>query len=161
MSKISSNRILENCEVIDIAENGNSVAKSKSGEIVFLENAIPGDIVDVVVNRKRKGTFIGKILKFNLKSKKRVKPVCEHFGVCGGCKWQNMNYNSQLFYKERRVHENLFRIGKIIPKRILPILASEKIYYYRNKMEYSFSNTRWLSESEIKSKKKFTREALG
>ena len=161
MSKISSNRILENCEVIDIAENGNSVAKSKSGEIVFLENAIPGDIVDVLVNRKRKGTFIGKILKFNLKSKKRVKPVCEHFGVCGGCKWQNMNYNSQLFYKERRVHENLFRIGKIIPKRILPILASEKIYYYRNKMEYSFSNTRWLSESEIKSKKKFTREALG
>ena len=161
MSKVSSNKILENCEVIDIADKGKSVAKSKSGEIVFLENAVPGDIVDVLIKRKRKGTFIGKILKFNLKSQKRVEPICEHFGVCGGCKWQNMNYKSQLFYKERRVHENLFRIGKIKPKTILPILASKKIYYYRNKMEYSFSNTRWLSESEIKSKKKFTREALG
>ena len=161
MSKISSNKILENCEVIDIADKGKSVAKSKSGEIVFLENAVPGDNVDVILKRKRKGAFIGKILRYNLKSKKRVKPVCEHFGVCGGCKWQNMNYNSQLFYKERRVHENLFRIGKIKPKIILPILASKKIYYYRNKMEYSFSNTRWLYETEIKSDKKITREALG
>ena len=161
MSKIGSNKILENCKVIDIADKGKSVAKSKSGEIVFLENAVPGDIVDVIIKRKRKGTFIGKILRFNLKSKERVKPLCEHFGVCGGCKWQNMNYNSQLFYKEKRVHENLFRIGKIKPKKVFPILPSKQIYYYRNKMEYSFSNTRWLSESEIKSKKKFTREALG
>ena len=161
MSKIGSNKILENCKVIDIADKGKSVAKSKSGEIVFLENAVPGDIVDVIIKRKRKGTFIGKILRFNLKSKERVKPLCEHFGVCGGCKWQNMNYNSQLFYKEKRVHENLFRIGKIKPKTVFPILASKQIYYYRNKMEYSFSNTRWLSESEIKSKKKITREALG
>ena len=161
MSKKSSNKILEKCEVIDIADKGKSVAKSKSGEIVFLENAVPGDIVDVLIKRKRKGSFTGKILKFNLKSQKRVKPICEHFGVCGGCKWQNMNYSSQLFYKERRVHENLMRIGKIKPKTILPILESKKIFYYRNKMEYSFSNTRWLSESEIKSKKKFTREALG
>ena len=161
MSKIGSNKILENCKVIDIADKGKSVAKSKSGEIVFLENAVPGDIVDVIIKRKRKGTFIGKILRFNLKSKERVKPLCEHFGVCGGCKWQNMNYNSQLFYKEKRVHENLSRIGKIKPKTVFPILASKQIYYYRNKMEYSFSNTRWLSESEIKSKKKFTREALG
>ena len=106
MSKISSNKILENCEVIDIADKGQSVAKSKSGEIVFLENAVPGDIVDVIVHRKRKGTFIGKILKFNLKSKERIKPICEHFGVCGGCKWQNMSYKSQLYYKERKVHEN-------------------------------------------------------
>ncbi len=161
MSKISSNKILENCEVIDIADKGKSVAKSKSGEIVFLENAVPGDVVDVIIKRKRKGTFIGKILKFNLKSKERIKPICEHFGVCGGCKWQNMSYKSQLYYKERKVHENLFRIGNIRPKSVLPILASEKTYYYRNKMEYSFSNTRWLSESEIKSGKKFTREALG
>ena len=161
MSKIGSNKILENCKVIDIADKGKSVAKSKSGEIVFLENAVPGDIVDVIIKRKRKGTFFGKILRFNLKSKERVKPLCEHFGVCGGCKWQNMNYNSQLFYKEKRVHENLFRIGKIKPKTVFPILASKQIYYYRNKMEYSFSNTRWLSESEIKSKKKITREALG
>ena len=161
MSKIESNKILENCKVVDIADKGKSVAKSKSGQIVFLENAVPGDIVDVIIKRKRKGTFIGKILRFNLKSKERVKPLCEHFGVCGGCKWQNMNYNSQLFYKEKRVHENLFRIGKIKPKTVFPILPSKQIYYYRNKMEYSFSNTRWLSESEIKSKKKFTREALG
>ena len=161
MNKISPNKILENCEVIDIADKGGSVAKSKSGEIVFLENAVPGDIVDVIIKRKRKGTFTGKILKFNLKSKERVKPVCEHFGVCGGCKWQNMNYKSQLYYKERKVHENLFRIGKIKPKSVLPILGSEKTYYYRNKMEYTFSNTRWLSESEIKSETKFTREALG
>ncbi len=161
MSKRESNKILENCKVIDIADKGKSVARSKSGEIVFLENAVPGDVVDVIIKRKRKGTFIGKILRFNLKSKERVKPLCEHFGVCGGCKWQNMNYNSQLFYKEKRVHENLSRIGKIKPKTVFPILASKQIYYYRNKMEYSFSNTRWLSESEIKSKKKFTREALG
>ena len=161
MSKLNSNKILENCEVVDIADKGKSVAKSKSGETVFLENAVPGDIVDVIVKRKKKGTFFGKILKFNVKSKQRIKPVCEHFGICGGCIWQNMNYNSQLYYKERRVHENLFRIGKIKPKKILPILASKKTYYYRNKMEYSFSNTRWLSESEINSKKKIEREALG
>ena len=154
MSKLNSNKILENCEVVDIADKGKSVAKSKSGETVFLENAVPGDIVDVIVKRKKKGTFFGKILKFNVKSKQRIKPVCEHFGICGGCILQNMNYNSQLYYKERRVHENLFRIGKIKPKKILPILASKKTYYYRNKMEYSFSNTRWLSESEINSKKK-------
>ncbi len=161
MSKLNSNKILENCEVVDIADKGKSVAKSKSGETVFLENAVPGDIVDVIVKRKKKGTFFGKILKFNVKSKQRIKPVCEHFGICGGCILQNMNYNSQLYYKERRVHENLFRIGKIKPKKILPILASKKTYYYRNKMEYSFSNTRWLSESEINSKKKIEREALG
>ena len=161
MAKSSSNKIFENCEVVDIADKGKSVAKTKSGETIFLENAVPGDVVDIKVKRKRKGTFFGEILKFNARSEQRTKPVCEHFGVCGGCKWQNMNYNSQLFYKERRVHENLFRIGKIKPKTVLPILASEKIYHYRNKMEYSFSNTRWLSESEIKSKKKFTREALG
>ena len=161
MAKSSSNKIFENCEVVDIADKGKSVAKTKSGETIFLENAVPGDVVDIKVKRKRKGTFFGEILKFNARSEQRTKPVCEHFGICGGCKWQNMNYNSQLFYKERRVHENLFRIGKIKPKTVLPILASEEIYHYRNKMEYSFSNTRWLSESEIKSKKKFTREALG
>ena len=153
MAKSSSNKIFENCEVVDIADKGKSVAKTKSGETIFLENAVPGDVVDIKVKRKRKGTFFGEILKFNARSEQRTKPVCEHFGICGGCKWQNMNYNSQLFYKERRVHENLFRIGKIKPKTVLPILASEKIYHYRNKMEYSFSNTRWLSESEIKSKK--------
>ncbi len=161
MSRVSSNKILENCEVVDIADKGKTVAKSKSGRTVFLENAVPGDIVDVIVNKKRKGTFFGKILKFNTKSIKRVEPVCEHFGICGGCKWQNMDYNSQLFYKERRVHESLYRIGKIKPKKILPIIASKKIYYYRNKMEFSFSNNRWLTESEINSKKKFSKEGLG
>ncbi len=161
MSKVSSNKILENCEVVDIADKGKSVAKSKSGRTIFLENAVPGDIVDVIINRKRKGTYFGKILKFNFKSLKRVEPICEHFGICGGCKWQNMEYNSQLFYKERRVHENLNRIGKIKPKKILPIIGSEKTYYYRNKMEYSFSNNRWLTESEINSKKKFSKEGLG
>lgn len=161
MSKVSSKKILENCEVVDIADKGKSVAKSQSGRTIFLENAVPGDIVDVIINRKRKGTYFGKILKFNVKSIKRIEPVCEHFGICGGCKWQNMNYNSQLFYKERRVHENLYRIGKIKPKKILPILGSKNTYYYRNKMEYSFSNNRWLTESEINSKKKFSKEALG
>ena len=161
MSKVSSNKIHKNCEVVDIADKGKSVAKSKSGRTIFLENAVPGDIVDVIVNRKRKGTYNGKILKFNVKSVKRVDPVCEHFGICGGCKWQNMNYSSQLFYKERKVHENLYRIGKIKPKKVLPIIASKKTYYYRNKMEYSFSNNRWLTESEINSKKKFSKEGLG
>ena len=134
MTKISSNKILEKCEVIDIADKGKSVAKSKSGEIVFLENAVPGDIVDVLIKRKRKGSFTGKILKFNLKSQKRVKPICEHFGVCGGCKWQNMNYNSQLFYKEKRVHENLFRIGKIKPKTVFQFSQVNK---------YIIIETRW------------------
>ena len=134
MSKVSSKKILENCEVVDIADKGKSVAKSQSGRTIFLENAVPGDIVDVIINRKRKGTYFGKILKFNVKSIKRIEPVCEHFGICGGCKWQNMNYNSQLFYKERRVHENLYRIGKIKPKKILPILGSKNTYYYRNKI---------------------------
>ncbi len=147
--------IFENIEVIDTAAKGKSVAKSPDGRVVFLSNAVPGDIVDIRTGRKRKSYYEGKAIKFHHLSDKRVDPVCEHFGVCGGCKWQHMNYTDQLAYKQKEVTNNLIRIGHLDLPEITPIAGSSKTYFYRNKMEFSFSDSRWLTEDELKSDKTF------
>ena len=151
MSRKKKFHLFENIEVIDTAAKGKSVAKSPDGRVVFLSNAVPGDIVDIRTGRKRKSYYEGKAVKFHHLSDKRVDPVCEHFGVCGGCKWQHMNYQDQLAYKQKEVTNNLVRIGHLDLPEVTPISGSKEIYFYRNKMEFSFSDSRWLTDEELKS----------
>src|SRR5574343_208301 len=143
--------IFENITVLDAGAKGVSVAKAPEGQVIFIPNVVPGDVVDVQTFKKRKAYFEGKAIKFHQYSSDRVEPVCQHFGACGGCKWQNMQYDKQLFYKNQEVYNNLKRIGKIELPTFEPILGSAKQFFYRNKMEYGFSDSRWMTEAEIQS----------
>ncbi|MEL4307835.1 23S rRNA (uracil(1939)-C(5))-methyltransferase RlmD [Joostella sp. CR20] len=151
MARKNKKQVFEAVEVIDAGAKGKGVAKAPDGRVIFLPYAVPGDVVDVQTFKKRKAFFEGKIANFHTKSPKRTTPECEHFGVCGGCKWQNMGYEHQLFYKQKEVENNLTRIGKIQLPEFTPILGSEEQYFYRNKMEFSFSDSRWLTLEEIQS----------
>ncbi len=155
MSRKRKFYLFENIEVIDTAAKGKSIAKSPDGRVVFLSNAVPGDIVDIQTGKKRKSYFEGKAVKFHKLSEKRTEPVCDYFGVCGGCKWQNLKYEEQLAYKQKEVTNNLIRIGHLDLPDITPISGCKEIYFYRNKMEFSFSDSRWLTEDEIKSGREF------
>jgi len=162
MRKRKQKPIFENIEVIDAGAKGKTIAKAPDGRVVFISNAVPGDVVDVQTFKKRKAYFEGTAVNFHKRSEKRTQPICEHFGVCGGCKWQHMGYEHQLYYKQREVENNLKRIGGIQLPEILPILGSKNDYFYRNKMEFSFSDSRWLTQAEINSDQEITnREALG
>ncbi|WP_044404315.1 23S rRNA (uracil(1939)-C(5))-methyltransferase RlmD [Lacinutrix sp. Hel_I_90] len=155
-------QIFTNVEVLDAAAKGKTVAKAPDGKVIFLPNAVPGDVVDVQTFKKRKAYFEGKATVFHTLSDKRTEPECQHFGVCGGCKWQNMGYEHQLFYKQKEVTNNLTRIGHIELPEVTPILGSSEQYFYRNKMEFSFSDSRWLTLEEIQSDKDLgDRNALG
>ncbi|WP_306352780.1 23S rRNA (uracil(1939)-C(5))-methyltransferase RlmD [Flavobacterium sp. '19STA2R22 D10 B1'] len=150
MARKNTNKIVfDNVKVLDAGAKGVSVAKAPDGKVVFIPNVVPGDVVDVQTFKKRKSYYEGKAIRFHEYSEHRVTPVCDHFGVCGGCKWQNMNYAQQLFYKHQEVENNLKRIGKVDLPVFEPILGSEKQFFYRNKMEFSFSDSRWLTENEI------------
>ena len=154
--------VFHQIKVLDAGAKGVSVAKAPDGKVIFIPNVVPGDVVDVQTFKKRKAFYEGKAVKFHELSEHRIEPICEHFGVCGGCKWQNMNYSQQLFYKQNEVKNHLQRIGKIELPEFEPILGSEKQFFYRNKMEFSFSNSRWLTEKEIESTKDLgNRNALG
>lgn len=155
-------KIFENVEVIDAGAKGKAVGKSPEGQVIFIDDAVPGDIVDVLTYKRRKGYFQAKVTEVKLHSAKRTTPVCQHFGTCGGCKWQNMDYQHQLFYKEKEVLENLKRIGKVEIENTYPILAAPEPYFYRNKMEFSFSNSRWLTQNEVDASNAISdRNALG
>lgn len=153
--------IIENLEILDAGSEGNAIARYND-MVIFIPFVVPGDVCDVrIVSRKRR-FFEGRAVKFHKFSNKRVDPLCQHFGVCGGCRWQNMNYTDQLFYKQKQVYDNFSRIGHLEFPEILPILPSEEIYYYRNKLEYTFSSKRWLTAEEIeKQDEQFNRNALG
>ncbi len=154
--------IFENITVLDAGARGKTVAKAPDGRVIFLSNTVPGDVVDIRTGKKRKAYFEGTAIKFHEYSNKRVTPVCEHFEHCGGCKWQNMGYQHQLAYKEKEVTNNLIRIGHLELPEITPILGCEKTYFYRNKMEFSFSNSRWLTLEEINSEEQIDdRNACG
>lgn len=143
--------VFENVEILDAGAKGVSVAKAPDGKVIFIPNVVPGDVADIQTFKKRKAYYEGKAIKTHQFSEHRVEPVCEHFGVCGGCKWQNMKYSQQLFYKNQEVYNNLKRIGKIDLPEFEPILGSEKQFFYRNKMEFGFSSSRWMTEAEIQS----------
>jgi len=154
--------IFENIEVIDAGARGKTVAKAPDGRVIFLTNTVPGDVVDIRTGKKRKAYFEGTAIKFHKYSNKRVEPVCEHFEHCGGCKWQSMGYEHQLAYKENEVVNNLIRIGHLELPEVTPILGCKNIYFYRNKMEFSFSNSRWLTLEEINSEEEIdNRNACG
>lgn len=162
MARKNNRLILENLEVIDAGAKGKAVAKAPDGRVVFIDNAVPGDVVTVQTFKKKKAFYEASVLSVSKYSEKRVEPVCQHFGTCGGCKWQNLGYEHQLFYKQKEVEQNLKRIGKIELPDFQPILGSEKQYFYRNKMEFSFSDNKWLTLEQIKSDKVIgDRNALG
>ncbi len=163
MSRRKNKRqIFEEIEVVDAGAKGKSIAKAPDGRVVFLSNAVPGDVIDVQTFKKRKSYFEGKAIKFHKFSSKRTEPKCSHFGVCGGCKWQHMSYEHQLQYKQQEVTNNLTRLGHLDLPEVTPILGSKEQYFYRNKMEFSFSDSRWLTPEEIASNEDLgDRNALG
>ncbi len=154
-------KIFENLTIVDTAAKGKVVAKTNEGIPIFLTQGVPGDVVDIQTIKKRKGYFEGKIIAFHKESDHRTAPICDHFGVCGGCKWQHMNYAAQLEFKQKEVSENLRRIGGLTPATTLAILGCETPYFYRNKMEFSFSANRWMTKEEIASTEEFNKNALG
>lgn len=162
MSRRNKRVIFKSVEVIDAGAKGKSIAKADDGRVIFLNNAIPGDVVDIETHKKRKSYYEGKAIAFHSLSDKRTEPKCEHFGTCGGCKWQSMDYKYQLEYKQNEVENNLRRIGHLDLPEVTPIIGSEKTYFYRNKMEFSFSDSRWLTKEEISSDETLEdRNALG
>ena len=162
MARRNKKQVFTNVEVIDAGAKGKTVAKAPDGKVIFLPNAVPGDVVDIQTFKKRKAYYEGKAIAFHKLSNKRTEPVCEHFGTCGGCKWQHMAYEHQLYYKQKEVTNNLTRLGHIELPKVTPILGSKKQYFYRNKMEFSFSDSRWLTQEEINSDNDLgDRNALG
>jgi 23S rRNA (uracil1939-C5)-methyltransferase len=140
--------VVEGVEIIDIAAEGKAIAKIND-MVVFVPWVAPGDVIDVQLFRKRKNFAEGRVVKFHTYSPDRVEPFCEHFTVCGGCKWQHIPYEMQLKFKQKQVADNLQRIGKVEVEQFFPVLGSEQTTCYRNKLEYTFSNRRWLSHEEI------------
>lgn len=137
-----------------MAAEGKAVAKVND-LVVFVPYVVPGDVVDLQVKRKKNHYAEAVAVKFYERSPMRVEPFCEHYGVCGGCKWQCLAYADQIRYKQKQVYDNLTRIGKIELPEISPIIGSEKTMYYRNKLEFTFSNKRWLTEDEVKQDVKY------
>lgn len=123
--------------------------------VIFVPYVVPGDVVDLQVKRKKNHYAEAVAVKFHEKSPLRTEPFCSHFGVCGGCKWQCLSYEEQLKYKQKQVFDNLTRIGKVELPEFRPILGSEKARFYRNKLEFTFSNKRWLTEEEVKQDVKY------
>ena len=152
---------LENIEVINTASKGKSIARH-DGRVIFINGAIPGDICNITVFKKRRKYWEARIDKIIKKSKYRIEPKCSHFGTCGGCKWQNMQYDAQLNFKQNEVLNNLSKIGGVTIDKYNKILGSKKTYNYRNKMEFTFSNKRWLTQEEILSNENIAdKNALG
>jgi len=153
--------LLEKVRITDIGAEGNAIARVDN-LVVFAPMLIPGDVVDIRVIKKRKKYLEGKVVKFHEYSADRIEPRCSHFGVCGGCKWQHLPYHLQLKYKEKQVRDNLTRIGKIELPEINPIIGSSEEFMYRNKLEYTFSDKRWLTKEEVDSGHQYEKEdALG
>jgi len=150
VKKNIKNPFYPNVTISDIGAEGKSLAKVDN-LIVFTTLAIPGDIVDLQVFKKRRRYEEAKVVNFHSFSTLRAEPFCEHFGICGGCKWQNLKYEEQLKYKQKQVEDQLIRLGKITIPVFFPILGSNQTINYRNKLEFTFSNKRWLTEDEVAS----------
>lgn len=139
----------ENIEIVDAASDGTAVAKVND-MVVFIPYGAPGDIVDIQIVKKKKSFKVGKIVDIKIPSSCRVEPFCSHYGLCGGCKWQHLDYQAQLKYKQKQVVDALMRIGKITVDDIGQIIPSDKTTFYRNKLEFTFSNFKWMTEGEYK-----------
>lgn len=153
--------LLEEVTITGVAAEGKAIAKVND-LVIFVPFVAPGDVVDIQLTRKKNKYAEGRAVRFHTYSEKRATPFCEHFGVCGGCKWQHLPYEEQIRYKEQQVFDNLTRIGKIEAEEWLPILGSEKTAFYRNKLEFTFSNKKWLTQEEVASGASFDcMDALG
>ena len=146
--------ILENVTITDVAAEGKALARVDD-LVVFVPYVVPGDVVDLQVKRKKHHYAEAEAVRFHHYSEKRAEPFCEHFGVCGGCKWQCLPYEEQLRYKQQQVVDNLTRIGKVVLPPISPILGSRRTRAYRNKLEFGFSNKKWLTAEQIASGETF------
>jgi 23S rRNA (uracil1939-C5)-methyltransferase len=160
MSKANKPKFFENVQIIDIAEEGKGVGKADDF-VLFVDKAVPGDIADVQVYRSKKNFGEGKITELKKSSEYRTEAFCEHFGTCGGCKWQHMTYEAQLKFKQKSVVDALSRLAKINVDGIMPIVPSPADKYYRNKLEFTFSNKRWLYDGENKEDGTLNMNALG
>ncbi|MCM1369086.1 MAG: 23S rRNA (uracil(1939)-C(5))-methyltransferase RlmD [Candidatus Amulumruptor caecigallinarius] len=160
---------LKSINIESVAAEGKSLARVKlrpedeSSIVVFIPYGAPGDVADVQIDRKKHSFAEAHITRLVRPSEKRVHPECRHFGLCGGCKWQHLPYNEQLYWKQKQVEDALQRIAKVELPDISPILGSKRIWHYRNKMEYTFSNKKWRTWEQLKSGKEFTDspDALG
>lgn len=146
--------LLEQVTITDVAAEGKALARVND-MVVFVPYVVPGDVVDLQVKRKKHSYAEAVAVKFHAYSSLRSEPFCKHFGICGGCKWQCLNYEEQLRYKQKQVTDNLTRIGKIELPEISPILGSEQTREYRNKLEFTFSNKRWLTQEEVEQDVKY------
>ena len=147
------NKEFNNITIERVGSKGKSIGVADDGKTIIIEGGAPGDVVSILTTKQRKSYYQGKITEFHKYSDIRTTPKCEHFGVCGGCKWQHIKYEEQLKFKQSEVENNLIRIGNLDLPKITLIKAAKNDYFYRNKMEYSFSDTRWLSVEEIESNK--------
>ena len=162
MRKKNKNIVLENIKLVSAGSKGVAVGKTPEGKTVLVSGAVPGDVVNARVKKSKSNYYEAEMIEIIEKSPFRVEPRCIHFGVCGGCKWQNLSYEKQLEFKQDEVYNHIKRIAGIEDFETLPILGSEEQYFYRNKMEFSFSNARWLTQYEISSEENYgNRDALG
>ena len=150
MKKKNKNIILENIAVTDYAAEGKAIARM-DGKVIFISGAVPGDTADILLTKNKKDWAEARALKITIPASDRVIPFCQHFGICGGCKWQMLPYKKQLQYKQQEAEQNLKRIGKVELPAIMPIIGSDDTTHYRNKLEFTFSNKRFLTSDEINS----------
>ncbi len=160
MEKLKKNVIIPKVGIESVAAEGKCVGRYE-GQVIFVPDVAPGDVVDLRIIKKRKNYLEGRVEKYHHKSTLRTEPFCAHFDLCGGCKWQHLQYSVQLTYKQQQVVDNLQRIGKVALPPVKPILPSEETQYYRNKLEYTFTNKKWLTREQINSGEEVERTALG
>lgn len=155
-------KVYEAVTITDFASEGKCIYKSETDGIIFVEGKVaPGDVVDLEVYRKKKSYQEARVTRIHEFSALRTTPFCEHFEICGGCRWQNIRYEEQLRFKEQQVRDHLERIGKVQDLHMLPIVAAGRLQYYRNKLEFTFSDSRWLTSDEIHTGEPLSRNALG
>jgi 23S rRNA (uracil1939-C5)-methyltransferase len=151
MGRSRRKKIVEKVLITGIADKGMAVGRSEDGQVLFVKGALPGDVVDVLVLRKKKSFGHGIVHHIHQYSEDRIAAPCQHFGVCGGCKWQNLKYEVQVRHKHQNIVDAMTRIARLSAEIILPTIPCQEIFHYRNKLEYSFSATRWLTEEEVRS----------
>ncbi|MCQ2167299.1 MAG: 23S rRNA (uracil(1939)-C(5))-methyltransferase RlmD [Bacteroidales bacterium] len=149
MSRKKLDMVLENITIEAVAAEGKALAHTAEGQVVFVEFAVPGDIVDIRVIRKKKAYLEGRIINLRQASPDRLEPFCSHFGICGGCRWQPLPYEQQLAAKQQQVYDQLVRIGHLEVPEFLPIIGSDKTQFYRNKLEFTFSDKKWLTTEQM------------
>ena len=140
--------LIENLEITTLAAEGKALGHWND-QVVFVPMTVPGDVVDVQIRNRRRRYMEGYVVRYVVRSPRRAEPFCEHFGVCGGCKWQNLPYEEQLAFKTTQVRDQLTRIGRIELPEIAPCIGSERTQYYRNKLEFTFADRRWLTREEV------------